>query len=448
MPADLLGNDVTAGDAATLAGIHDFVGGMLSYETRAVNIIAVADAAPGHCLAQVYAGMIRLLAETSGAAVDAAANIAAAQTAAASANPREALNLKAAQAWAAGDLDRAIALFEAIVTQWPRDLLALKMLHYHLFNRGDSPAMLRVALAAAKAAPEVAYVHGMAAFGYEQCHLLDDAEREARHALELNAKEPWAQHALAHVMLTQGRIDEGARFMEEVQPTWTDLNSFMITHLWWHLALFRLSQGRNEEALAIYDDQVWAVAKDYSQDQVGAVSLLTQLGFAGIDVGGRWDALGAYLKARADDVVQPFLSVQYLYGLARAGLPQADTLLAAIADQQGGAWRDVALPLARGLVAHARGDHRTAVAEIDAALPRLVRLGGSHAQRDLFAQILLDAEIRAGDLIEAQQTLEARRAHDPDGVALNRQLADVYQRLGLTDQAHQAQARVERRLAA
>jgi hypothetical protein len=67
---------------------------------------------------------------------------------------------------------------------------------------------------------------------------------EARTALSLRRKEPWAQHALAHVMLTRGRIDEGALFLEGMQDTWVGLNSFMITHLWWHLALFYLSQGR------------------------------------------------------------------------------------------------------------------------------------------------------------------------------------------------------------
>ena len=57
----------------------------------------------------------------------------------------------------------------------------------------------------------------------------------------MRRKEPWAQHALAHVLLTRGRIDEGARFLEQAADTWTELNSFMVTHLWWHLTLFYLS---------------------------------------------------------------------------------------------------------------------------------------------------------------------------------------------------------------
>ena len=175
---------------------------------------------------------------------------------------------------------------------FPRDLAMVKLLQYFEFNRGNSPAMLRAALKVLDQHMDVPYVHGMAAFAYEQCHLLNEAEQAARTALALKRKEPWAQHALAHVMLTRGRIDEGARFLEGLTGTWTGLNSFMLTHLWWHLALFKLSQGRFADVLEIYDRQCWGVAKDYSQDQIGAVSLLARMEMAGIDVGPRWQELG------------------------------------------------------------------------------------------------------------------------------------------------------------
>ncbi len=451
MPHDYLGNAVTGGGAATIAGIDDFVGGMLRYETCAANILAAADATPDHCLANAYAGMLHMLGEEPGSAAGARPYLDAAEHAAEGVTERERLAVAALRAWVANDSDSVIAALDEAVRAAPRDLLAVKLLHYHLFNRGEFPAMLRLATVAEAAAPEVPQVHGMVAFAYEQCHLLADAEQAARRALELSAKEPWAQHALAHVMLTQGRIDEGIAFLEAVRATWTGLNSFMTTHLWWHLALFYLSRGRLSDALAAYDGQVWAIAKDYSQDQIGAVSLLARLEMDGVDIGDRWTELARWLEPRADDVVQPFLSVQYLYGLARAKRPEADRLLAAIeraAAAHGGAWADAALPLARGLVAHACGQHAQAAVLIAGTLSHLIRLGGSHAQRDLFEQILLEANFRAGNLIEAQQTLELRRGHDPDGVPLNRRLADVYRRLGLPRQAEQADQRVRRRLAA
>jgi len=455
MRTDYLGNPVSPSSDAALAAVDSFVDGFLGYETRAAEVIGAAEANPDSVLLNAYAATLWLLLEAPEAAERAAPYLARAQAAAGQAHPRERAFVDFVAAWSADDIPGALGIAEQIQKAWPRDLLALKLRHYHDFNRGDFPAMLRAAAAALPHAGDVAYLHGMLAFAYEQCHLLAEAEAAARRALDLKRKEPWAQHALAHVMLTQGRIDEGVAFLEGVQDTWTGLNSFMDTHLWWHLALFYLSQGRFDAALALYDDHVWALEKDYSQDQVGAVSLLARLELAGVAVGDRWGDLAERLAARADDVVQPFLTLQYLYGLARAGRPEADALLAAVRRAALDApafvretWREVALPAAEGLVAHARGDYPAALQGLRAALPRLAEIGGSHAQRDLFEQLILDALIRADRLSEAQQALELRRGFDPDGVPLNRILAEVYDRLDLAGEAAKARGRVERRLAA
>ena len=78
---------------------------------------------------------------------------------------------------------------------------------------------------------------------------------------------------------------------------------------------------------------------------------------------------------------------------------------------------------------------------LDRALPNLARIGGSHAQRDLFDQIRLAALTVRGRWAEAQQILELRRGFDPDGVPLNRALAQAYEALGLPEQAVEAERR-------
>jgi hypothetical protein len=315
--------------------------------------------------------------------------------------------------------------------------------HYHLFNRGDAPAMLRLALAALPAAADVPYLHGMLAFAWEQCHALEQAEAAARQAIAMRRKEPWAHHALAHVMLTQGRIQEGHAFLADVSATWTGLNSFMDTHNWWHQALFALELDQADEVLALYDGQVWGVAKAYTQDQINAVSLLARMDLAGIDVGDRWQDLAGYLAARTADQVLPFLDMQYLLGLARAGRPEADTLLrnieakASRADTSDAAWRDVCLPASRGLLAWARGQHAVALRELGQALPRLLETGGSHAQRDLFSQIHLDAMVRSGHLQGAQNLLQPQLRAQPESRRLRRQAMGLYDALGLATVAEQ-----------
>jgi len=452
MGQDFLGNPVTSETPAVLAGIDTFVEGMLAYEARAADVIAVADAHPDAGLINAYAAALHLLAETPDASAQALPYLRKAQAVAPSVSGREASIIDFVAAWLDDDLPKATAIGEAVLAEHPRDLLMLKLLHYQAFNQGRFADMLRLAQGVAAANADVAYLHGMLAFAYEQCHLLGVAEASARRALALRAREPWAQHALAHVMLTQGRIAEGADFLESVRQGWVGLNSFMLTHLWWHLALFRLSQGDDAAVLDIYDQHCWGVAKDYSQDQIGAVSLLARLELAGLSIGDRWRDLGAYLAARKADTLQPFLSLQYLYGLARAGRPEADELHAAIRDRAQSApvyawetWAEIALPIADGLIAHARGAYEQAVRQLTPVLPRLADIGGSHAQRDLFDLILLDAVIKSGRFARAQQLLELRRATDPDNVPVNRQLAQVYAALGLPEVSAEAAARARPR---
>lgn len=453
MTSDYLGNPVTNATPAALQGIDDFILGFLSYTPRAVNVLQAAAAAPDCCLANVYAAMIWMFLEAPDAGSHAAPFLAAAQAAAPRATPREQHATALVAAWATGDIPQVLRLAEVIATAHPRDLAIIKLAQYHHFNRGDAPAMLRLGLHALPACATEPYVHGMIAFGFEQCHLMTEAEAAARRALQIEPADPWAHHALAHVMLTQSRADEGIAFLESVSHTWAGLNSFMRTHNWWHLALFYLSRGREADVLASYDAHVWGVEKTYSQDQVGAVSLLARLEFAGVDVGDRWQDVATHIAERGADTVQPFLTLQYLYALARTARPEAAAMLQAIetraatASHDQTAWAEVALPAARAIAAHAAGNFDTCIRSMGQALPRMAETGGSHAQRDLFEQIHLDALLRAGRNSTAQQVLEMRRTFDHDGVPLNRTLAQVYALAGLPAQAEAAEKRARATLA-
>jgi hypothetical protein len=445
---DYLGNSLSGASAPTLRAIDDFIEGFLAYETRAEDILCAADTDSECCMANVYSGFLWMLLEAPDAPKRAAKYLAAAERTASRATRREQLNAAVLRSWVDDDMATTLRLCDQTSDEFPRDLAMVKMQQYLEFNRGNSPAMLRAALKVMARNADIPYMHGMAAFAYEQCHLLGEAEHAARTALELKRKEPWAQHAIAHVMLTRGRIDEGAQFLEGVEDTWTGLNSFMITHIWWHLALFYLSQGRDVKVLEIYDRHCWGVAKQYSQDQIGAVSLLARMELAGIDVGSRWQDLGDHLSARIHDTVLPFLTLQYIYGLARAGRAETITLMQAVRETAKGGpahsreiWQEVALPACEGLYAYVQGDYESAWRHLSVAMPRLMEAGGSHAQRDLFAQIALDAAQKGGRKVTAQQILELRRAADPNSVPVNTALAALYAEMGLPTLAEQARMR-------
>jgi len=74
----------------------------------------------------------------------------------------------------------------------------------------------------------------------------------------------------------------------------------------------------------------------------------------------------------------------------------------------------VLVPLVEGLHAFAAGDYRRTVERIEPLRGRIVELGGSRAQRDVFHDTLYEACFRAGDPDRARRYLAERVARRPD----------------------------------
>jgi tetratricopeptide (TPR) repeat protein len=217
----------------------------------------------------------------------------------------------------------------------------------------------------------------------------------------------------------------------------------MYTHNWWHLALFLIDLDRADEALALYDQRVWGVWKEFCEDQINAVSLLTRLELRGLDVGNRWTDLAVFLKPRLHEHYSPFLDLQYLYGLARAGERGAVTEMLASLEERAEnarpfereAWGDCAVPMAHGLAAHAVGDHAEAAPLLGRAMPHVQSIGGSIAQRAPFGAIHLDALMRSGWNDAAIALLQADERERPTIPWTKRSLGDLYRRVGRTERA-------------
>ena len=437
MLQDRWGLAVATDSPEAIAGLDTFDTSFLTYGTTAAAVWDAAVADPACVMAAAKAAALELFLQT-GASVDKAKpRLAAAAPHLAHATAREQLWHAQVSAWADGDAAQAIAVCSEIATRWPQDLAAVKMTQFHMFHVGDLAGMLRVAEAALPVHRDSAEMHGMLAFGLEEMNRLDEAEAAARHAIALQRAEPWAHHALAHVMETQGRCAEGLQTMLAFSDTWADRNSFMRSHNWWHAALFAIDSDQPEAALRLYDEQVWGVWKEYSQDQVNAVALLTRLEFAGLDVGDRWQDVANYIESRGPEHVEPFLDAHYLLGLSRAGRDAAarrllDSLRRYVAAQpdrlQGRIWRSVGLPLAEGVTAFGGGDWSAAFEKLEPALAGLQQIGGSHAQRDLFWQLWLQAGAKAGELAAVQPHFERRLAERPAVAKHRRELAAITQR--------------------
>jgi len=326
------------------------------------------------------------------------------------ATPWERGHVSALGLWIADQLEPLMAHYEALLDDYPHDTLSLRMLHYLYFYAGDGRRMrdsVGARLDAYAGHRLEGYVKGMYAFGLEEAGDYSAAERYGREAVERNDRDLWATHAVAHVMQMQGRARDGVAWLVPLRPKWLGTNNFRF-HLYWHEALFHLASRDFDGVLEIYDREVGAaVGDDFYLDMCNAASLLLRLEAAGRDVGDRWRALSSVAERHVEDAELVFASLHYLMPLLKVGSPAAEELQRNLQrwaqrnTSQGHIVRDVALHVAEFLAALRGGELDRALALFDRFRSALYRIGGSHAQRELFDVIALEAAERAGDSTRA-----------------------------------------------
>ncbi|MGH8705626.1 MAG: tetratricopeptide repeat protein, partial [Burkholderiales bacterium] len=325
---------------------------------------------------------------------------------------RERAHLAALGAWCEGELERACAIFEQILAEHPRDILALKLANYLYFYLGDAAnvrdSVARVLHAWDEAAPGHGHVLALHAFGLEETGDYDGAERAGRRATEINPADPWAVHSVAHVMEMQSRAAEGARWIESLAPHW-DTTNFFRFHLWWHLALVHYGVERYAEALELYDARVWGEGSSENLSLCNDISLLARLELAGVDVGARWQPIAALVKEQLGAPVLAFQDAHYALALAAGGeRAAAEALLEGLrAPEACGSTARVHAVAGRALcetvIAWRDRDYARVTDRLARVRAQLWRIGGSHAQRDLFTLVLIDAAMRSGQQALARE---------------------------------------------
>src|SRR6266508_1318572 len=141
----------------------------------------------------------------------------------------------------------------------------------------------------------------------------------AREALVLQPQDLWALHGLAHVFEMQGRSREGIELLSDAARFLNDYNLFR-GHLWWHLSLFKLSQGRFDEVLDLFDREVYPQSSTFYLDVQNGASLLARLEFQGVDVGlARWERLAQASVLSATQSTIWFTAMHHVMALMRSG---------------------------------------------------------------------------------------------------------------------------------
>jgi len=352
----------------------------------------------GHCLW----GYFMLLAYSRATVPAAADALRAATQHARGATPRERAHVRALERWIAGDLDGALREWEQILGAWPRDVLALRLTHANYFWLGRQ-AEMRASLE--RVAPHWAGDSGFMAclaFSLEEAGDYDAAERMGRRAVELDPTEVWGAHAVAHVLEMQRRPVEGIAWLAGLEPHWRGKGLFL-HHLLWHRAMFHLAGREFDAVLELYDRRFRNLASpltsampDFYVDVQNAASMLLRLELRGVAVGARWEELADKAEARIGDCLSAWTLPHWMMALAAAGRDAAArAMLDAMKEGGSPAVREVAVPVCQAVLAHRRGEHERAVSLMSPLMGRLQELGGSHAQRDVLAQLFLDSRSKA-----------------------------------------------------
>ena len=196
----------------------------------------------------------------------------------------------------------------------------------------------------------------------------------------------------------------------------------MSVHNGWHLALYLIEEGRFAETLADYDRFVAPkISGDSLLDLVDAAALLWRLELAGADVGDRWGPLSRQWLTHVDEHVLVFNDLHIALAVSRAGDQEGVARLRASLDDYAsrgaGDNRDFTVDVGRrlidGVLAFAQGDYARTVELILPVRYKVIRIGGSHAQRDIVTQTLIAAAERSGQTALARALLAERLAVRP-----------------------------------
>src|SRR5574338_1280012 len=163
---------------------------------------------------------------------------------------------------------------------------------------------------------------GMHAFGLEETGDYEQAERQGRRCVDLEPRDGWGWHAVAHVMEMRNRPDDGIAWLAPGAQHWST-DSFFAVHNWWHLAMFHLERDEIDEVLRLFDGPIFGARSAVVLDLVDATAMLWRLHLRGVDVGDRWQAVAANWTPLAGAGTYAFNDMHAMMAFVGAGLPDA-----------------------------------------------------------------------------------------------------------------------------
>nr|XP_020040189.1 tetratricopeptide repeat protein 38 isoform X4 [Castor canadensis] len=280
---------------------------------------------------------------------------------------REQLHVSAVETFAKGNFPKACDIWEQILRDHPTDMLALKFSHDAYFYLGYQEQMrdsvARIYPFWTPDVPLSSYVKGIYSFGLMETNFYDQAEKLAKEDSDMLA-----------------------------------------CHNYWHWALYLIEKGEYEAALTIYDNHILPSlqASGMMLDVVDSCSMLYRLQMEGVFVGQRWQDVLPVTQKHSQDHILLFNDAHFL--MASLGARDSQTTQELLTSLQEASKspgencqhllaRDVGLPLCQALVEAEDGNPDRVLELLLPIRYRIVQIGGSNAQRDIFNQLLIHAAL-------------------------------------------------------
>jgi len=415
---------VTAASAPAVADYVAAVDLLLSANTGADALLERAIAAdPDFALAHIaQARLLQLQARMA----EARAAAARAEALAERASARERRHIEAIALAIAGAGSEALALVRDHAAEYPRDALPLSLalgvfgLLGFSGRRDHHQAQLALLEELAPRWPEDWWFLGYLGWARIETGAVAAGTPLVERSLALNPRNAHGAHQRVHGYFEAGDAAGGADFIAHWLEGYQRAGH-LHCHLSWHLALFELARGNSERAKAIYVDSI----RPSVAQSAPMLSLADSASFLW-----RWRI---YRTVPPLDAEWAEVAAHARRHFPKAGLAFAD-LHAALADAAAGDGeglqhriaglerlvRDGRLPpgavapaLCAGAAAISRGDNERAAQAFEAALADLPRIGGSHAQRELFEDSLIVAYLGSDQPAKAEALLRSRLARRP-----------------------------------
>jgi tetratricopeptide (TPR) repeat protein len=398
-----------------IAAVDLMLSSNVGAEARLDRALAVD---PGFALAHVAKARV---CQVQARIPEAKAAVAEARALAARVTPREARHIETIALTIDGNGPRAMALLEEHIADYPHDAmvlgLALGVFGLLGFSGRIDHHEAQLALLEREARHWGEDWWFLTYLGWARIELGDIARgaAEVERALEGNPRNAYAAHARAHGYFEAGEVDAGVAFIESWLPDYPR-ESQLHGHLSWHQALFELARGNPERARVLYADAIRPAVSHapplFSLADAASFLWRWQIYEAGQGLDG-WAEVAAHARNYFPQAGIHFADVHAALAeppdVTGERIGQSRARLESGRPPQG----SVVPELCAGAAAFARGDYAGAAERLGGVLLELARIGGSHAQREVFEDTYIVACLRAGERDKAAARLTERLARRP-----------------------------------